>query len=118
MSVTSWTSAAAVAACGLTLAACASLEPRPPPPAAAPVPPPPPAARAPAPREVIIKVPVPAKEEPCVPKAFPHAPKYPDTDAALREAGGAADRYQLMAAGRLLRDRRLAELEKMVDACR
>jgi hypothetical protein len=62
-------------------------------------------------------VPVPVKEA-CVPKSFPRAPRYPDSDAALREAGGAADRYQLMAAGRLLRDRRLAELEKMVDACR
>ena len=54
---------------------------------------------------MIIKVPVPVKEA-CVPKAFPHAPKYPDSDTALRDAGGAADRYQLMAAGRLLRDRR------------
>jgi hypothetical protein len=53
-----------------------------------------------------------------VPKALAHAPKYPDTDAALKDAGGAADRYQLMAAGRLLRMRRLAELEKTVDACR
>jgi hypothetical protein len=54
----------------------------------------------------------------CVPKTLPHAPKYPDTDAALLESGGAADRYQLMAAGRLLRMRRLAELEKAIDACR
>jgi hypothetical protein len=66
---------------------------------------------------VIVKVPVPVKEA-CVPKALPRAPKYPDTDAALRDAGGAADRYQLMAAGRLLRERRLAELEKIVDGCR
>jgi hypothetical protein len=66
---------------------------------------------------VIVKVPVPVKEA-CVPKAFPRAPKYPDSDTALRDAGGAADRYQLMAAGRLLRDRRLAELERQVDACR
>jgi hypothetical protein len=66
---------------------------------------------------VIVKVPVPVKEA-CVLKAFPRAPKYPDSDTALRDAGGAADRYQLMAAGRLLRDRRLAELERQVDACR
>ena len=117
MSVKSWISAAAAAACGLTLAACASLEHKAPPPAAELAPPAPPPAAAPAPKEVIIRVPSPVKEA-CVPKAFPHAPKYPDTDAALREAGGAADRYQLMAAGRLLRDHRLAELEKMVDACR
>lgn len=104
-------------ACGLALTACASLKPRPAPqvavappaaPAPAPAPPPPP---------VIVRVPVPVKEA-CVPKAFPRAPKYPDTDAALRDAGGAADRYQLMAAGRLLRDRRLAELERIVDGCR
>ncbi|HEX4709278.1 hypothetical protein [Phenylobacterium sp.] len=120
MSLKSFTSAAAAAACGLTLAACAHLphiSPPPPPKPAPPAPPPVAAAVAPAPREVIIKVPAPVKEA-CVPKAFPRAPKYPDTDAALRDAGGAADRYQLMAAGRLLRDRRLAELEKMVDACR
>jgi hypothetical protein len=53
-----------------------------------------------------------------VPKTLPRAPRYPDTDAALRDAGGAADRYQLMAAGRLLRGRRLAELERIVDGCR
>jgi hypothetical protein len=121
MSLKSFTSAAAAAACGLTLAACAHLPHISPPPPAKPAPPPLPRAAAPppapAPREVIIKVPAPVKEA-CVPKTFPRAPKYPDTDAALRDAGGAADRYQLMAAGRLLRDRRLAELEKMVDACR
>lgn len=116
MNVKSWISAAAAAACALTLAACASLQHKPPPPTAPPAPQLAPTP-APAPREVIIKVPAPVKEA-CVPKSFPHAPKYPDTDAALRDAGGAADRYQLMAAGRLLRDRRLAELEKMVDACR
>jgi hypothetical protein len=53
-----------------------------------------------------------------VPKTLPHPPKYPDTDVALREAGGAADRYQLLAAGRLLRIQRLNELEKTIDGCR
>ena len=66
---------------------------------------------------MVVKVPVPVKEA-CVPKTLSRAPKYPDTDAALRDAGGAADRYQLMAAGRLLRERRLADLEKVVDGCR
>jgi len=115
----SWTSLAACLAGGLALSACASLKPKepphiaiPPPPVAAPPPeaPPPPAPK-PAPP------PPPAKAS-CVPKAFPRAPKYPDTDAALRDAGGAADRYQLMAAGRLLREKRLADLEKTIDACR
>jgi len=54
----------------------------------------------------------------CVPRNFPRAPRYPDTDAALLAAPGAADRYQLMAAGRLMRERRLAELERVVEACR
>lgn len=103
--------------CALALGACQSLKPKPPhldvagfpPPAPAPVAPPRPA---PAPR---VEAPV---KQACVPKTFPKAPKYPDTDQALRDAGGAADRYQLMAAGRVLRERRLAELEKVVEGCR
>ena len=104
--------AATVSAVGLLLGACASLKPKPAPmttaapPAAALVLPP-----------AVVKVPEPVKVA-CVPKALSKAPKYPDTDAALRDAGGAADRYQLMAAGRILRERRLAELEKVVDGCR
>jgi hypothetical protein len=103
----------------LALGACANRHPPPPhldvpqPPAAA-APKPTPLA---APPPVVVRVPVPVKEA-CIPKSFPRAPKYPDTDAALRDAGGAADRYQLMAAGRLLRDRRLADLERVVDGCR
>jgi hypothetical protein len=62
--------------------------------------------------------PPPAKRAACVPKTFPRAPKYPDTDAALLDAGGAADRYQLMAAGRVLKNLRLAELERIVEGCR
>nr|MEA2799675.1 hypothetical protein [Phenylobacterium sp.] len=113
-----WKSATLALACSLALSACANLHPKaPPPPIITPPPPAPVPVSPPAPREVIVKVPVPVKEA-CVPKTFPRAPRYPDSDAALRDAGGAADRYQLMAAGRLLRDRRLAELEKQVDACR
>ena len=104
-------SAVALAACGLLLGACQSLKPKAPPLAA--VAPAPPAAAPAAP--VVVKVPV---KEACVPKTLPKAPKYPDTDTALRDAGGAADRYQLMAAGRILRERRLNELEKVVDGCR
>ena len=54
----------------------------------------------------------------CVPKTLPSPPRYPDTDAALRAAGGAADRYQLLAAGRILRQQRLDELERVVSGCR
>ena len=107
---------AATAACGLALAACASLRRKPPSPAPTPSPPVA-SAPAPAPAPVVVKAPVYVREA-CVPKAFPRAPRYPDTDAALRDAGGAADRYQLMAAGRLLRAQRLADLEKVVEGCR
>jgi hypothetical protein len=79
--------------------------------AAAPAPPTPLAA----PREVVVKVPV---KTACVPRALPPAPKYPDSDLALRDAGGAADRYQLLAAGRILRARRLAQLERVIEGCR
>ncbi len=111
------TTTAILAACGLTLGGCASLKPKAPPaPAIAETPRP--AAPAPKPPPpMVVKSPAPVKEA-CVPKAFARAPKYPDTDAALRDAGGAADRYQLMAQGRLLRERRLAELERIVEACR
>jgi hypothetical protein len=110
---------AAMTACGLAMSACASLKPKPAPVVAA-APPAPTAPDVPAVPPVIVKVPVPTPTpaKACVPKNFPRAPKYPDTDAALRDAGGAADRYQLMAAGRLLRERRLADLEKIVDGCR
>ena len=92
---------------GLTAGACTTLAPRPAPPLAMAESPP---APEPAP-------PAPAKTQ-CVPKGFPKTPKYPDTDAALRDAGGAADRYQLLAAGRILRMRRLADLEKLLEGCR
>jgi len=79
-------------------------------PAAVPSPPPAPAA---APR--IVRVPVPVR---CVPESLGPAPAYPDSDAALRDAGGAADRYQLLAAGRILREQRLQKLEEVVRRCR
>lgn len=104
----------ALAAVGAALAACATTKPPPPqaalppPPSVAAPPPPPPAAAA-------IR---PAARVNCVPRNFPRAPRYPDTDKALRAAGGAADRYQLLAAGRLVRARRLAELERALEGCR
>jgi hypothetical protein len=114
-----WKAIAVLTACGLSLGACATVKPQPAPIVAAEPPPAPvvePAAAVPTP--VIAKPPASPARVACVPKTLPRAPKYPDTDAALRDAGGAADRYQLMAAGRLLRERRLAELEKVVDGCR
>jgi len=116
----SWTSIAACVAVGLALSGCALFKPRTAQPPHIAIPPPPvtqPAQEPQAPSPKPPPPPPPAKVS-CVPKTFPRAPKYPDTDAALRDAGGAADRYQLMAAGRLLRDKRLQDLEKTVDACR
>lgn len=77
-----------------------------------PEPPPPPLA------EVRPPPPPPQVQRSCVPRGIGGPPRYPDTDAALRAAGGAADRYQLMAAGRLMRQRRLEELERVVAGCR
>jgi hypothetical protein len=54
----------------------------------------------------------------CVPDDLGPPPAYPDGDAALRDAGGAADRYQLLAAGRILRAQRLQRLEEVVRRCR
>lgn len=65
-------------------------------------------------RTVTVNIPVPA---PCVPATLTPAPEYPDTDSALRQAADAAERYLLVAAGRLLRIARLTELETVVAAC-
>jgi hypothetical protein len=64
--------------------------------------------------------PAPAPQSPksCVPRSLAPAPRYPDSDTTLRSAPGAADRYQMMAAGRLLRQQRLNELERVIAGCR
>lgn len=63
-----------------------------------------------------VKVPVPVS---CVPEsARIEPPAFPDTDAALKAAGGAADRYGLMAAGRKLRDQWIAEAVPVLRSCR
>ena len=111
-----WRSGVALALAGMALTACASWKPKPAPPQPSPEPAVSPS-EAPPPAPIVKIIPPPPKTS-CVPKALPHAPKYPDTDAALKDAGGAADRYQLMAAGRVLRSLRLAELEKIVEGCR
>lgn len=54
----------------------------------------------------------------CVPATLDPAGSYPDTDEALRSAVDAAERYALVAAGRMLRDARLGELEPIIQACR
>jgi hypothetical protein len=55
---------------------------------------------------------------PCVSEATPRPRDYPDSDEALKAAPSAAARYALIAAGRLLRIQRLAEVEPVVEACR
>ena len=112
MTSRSWTCLAASVGVGLALSACATLKPKLATPQAVV---PPQAAPAPTPTKAAPPV---VKAAACVPRSLPRAPKYPDTAEALRDAGGAADRYQLMAAGRILREKRLAELERAVDACR
>jgi hypothetical protein len=108
-----------VCACAsLALAGCQSLQARKPPrlitppmPTEKPTPPPPPT-------PLIRPPPPPPPAKSCVPKTLPPPPRYPDSDAALRNAAGAADRYQLMAAGRILRAQRLDDLERVVAGCR
>lgn len=95
-----------------TLAACATASPPAPAPALLP---PPAVIVALASEALAVKPPL---RTSCLPRNFPRAPRYPDTDQALKNAGGAADRYQLLAAGRLIRSRRLAELERALEGCR
>lgn len=105
--------AATILGASLVLTGCAAGRrigpgPRSASPAATPAPTP---AAAPAPR--VVHMPV-----KCVPDGLGPPPAYPDGDAALRDAGGAADRYQLLAAGRILREQRLQKLEDVVRRCR
>lgn len=66
-------------------------------------------------RTVEVSVPVPVA---CVPKDLPEEPSFPDDDASLKAAPDAAARYGLIAAGRVLRIQRAAEIEPVVLACR
>lgn len=106
------------AALAAAVSGCAALErpstvhaPPPPEPTAAQAP------SAPAPSQKVVRVIVP-KAVKCVPDDLGPPPAYPDSDSALLQAGGAADRYQLMAAGRILRQQRLQRLEDAVRRCR
>ncbi len=53
----------------------------------------------------------------CVPANMAAPSAYPDTDPALRAAADAAERYQLLFAGRQLRNARLAEVEPVIAGC-
>jgi hypothetical protein len=107
-----------VTAAALALAGCQTVrkekpKPVPPPPVEAPPAPPPPILVMPS-----RPPPPPPPPKSCVPRNLPAPPRYPDTDAALRASPGAADRYQLMAAGRILRQQRLEDLERVIQNCR
>lgn len=54
----------------------------------------------------------------CVPENLPAEPIYPDDDSSLKAAPDAAARYGLIAAGRVLRIQRAAEVEPVVRSCR
>ncbi len=73
--------------------------------------------RRPEPIVVTKEVVVPGPPAPCVPKEVGEAPVYPDTDEALKAAADPAERYQLLAAGRPLREARLRVLEPVVASC-
>lgn len=107
----------AMAGATLALGGCQTTKRAPPPaPEPTPVPAPPPVVPV-----LILPKPAPPPPPPpksCVPPALGAAPRYPDTDTALRNAPGAADRYQLLAAGRILRQERLEDLERVIAGCR
>lgn len=62
-----------------------------------------------------VKVPVPIA---CVDKNFPAPPTYSDSDKALREAGGADVRLQLLIQGRSERIARERKVEQVINACK
>ena len=66
-------------------------------------------------RIVELKVPVAVS---CVPAGLGEEPEYVDTDAKLRAAAGAEDRFQLLAAGRVQRENWLSAVRPVLKGCR
>lgn len=66
-------------------------------------------------RTVTAKVPTPVY---CLPTSFPDPPAAPDTDQALKAAPSGAERYPLVAAGRLLDRQWIKEIRPYLNACR
>ena len=64
------------------------------------------------PQEVVVPVAI-----GCVPANMSAPPVYPDTDDALKAAIDAAERYQLLYAGRKVRVARLSEIEPVIATC-
>jgi hypothetical protein len=65
-------------------------------------------------KTVTVNVPV---SQACVPKTMTAPPTYVDTDEALLAAKDAAERYQLVYAGRMQRVARLGEVEPVIASC-
>lgn len=65
----------------------------------------------------IVEVKVPGPALPCVPKELGPKPSYVDTDAMLKAAKDAAERFQLLFAGRMQREARLNEIEPVISSC-
>ena len=66
---------------------------------------------------VVIQKEAVAVDAPCVPDSLGKPPQYVDTSRALRSAADAAERYQLLAAGRAQRIARLNEIEPIIEGC-
>lgn len=58
-----------------------------------------------------------AVDAPCVPDTLGKPPVYVDSKAKLVAAADAAERMQLLYAGRAQRDARLNEIEPIIDGC-
>lgn len=66
-------------------------------------------------RTVQVKVPTPVY---CLPAAFPDPPEAPDSEKALKAAPSGAERYQMIAAGRLLDRQWIKEIRPYLHGCR
>lgn len=65
----------------------------------------------------IVEVKVPGPALPCVPKELGAPPVYVDSDSILQKAADAAERFQLLFAGRMQREARLNEIEPVILSC-
>jgi hypothetical protein len=52
-----------------------------------------------------------------VPKELGPPPVYVDSDSVLKKAKDAAERFQLLFAGRMQREARLNEIEPVISSC-
>ena len=70
------------------------------------------------PEPIVVSQPVAvAVDAPCVPDTLGPRPTYVDTKDKLKAAADAAERLQLLYAGRAQRESRLNEIEPIIDGC-